>query len=60
LVKSVYFKLRNILPKSGTFPRDTIYIYIIIIINVYYTTNICTNKWFKFILKSLRHMCVYI
>ena len=26
-VISVYFNLRNILPKSGTFPRDTLYIY---------------------------------
>jgi len=31
LVISVYFNLRNILPKSGTFPRDTLYIYKVLI-----------------------------
>ena len=34
-VISVYFNVRNILPKSGTFPRDTLYIYI---------TNIVDNS----------------
>jgi len=28
LVKSVYFNLRNNLPKSGTFPQGHLYIYI--------------------------------
>ena len=33
-VISVYFNIRNILPKSGTFPRDTLYIYIYVCVCV--------------------------